>query len=241
MDAFIVGIDVSKDRLDVHVAPSGEAFAVSNDHAGIEELAARLRPLAPRAVALEATGGFESLAVATLTGSGLPVMVVNPAQVRAFANALGKRAKTDPIDAGVIAAFVVATGAELRPLPHLRGAVFSQRRVYADVDGPTFLGPGPVGAPISQAALESLAEAGANLAVWSGPGPLGEGGAHAPDAAIEDHIADWLDRCRAAGLYTVLAFRSGPGRRECSVELRSGRLLIPWRCQELIECARSRS
>ncbi len=98
--------------------------------------------------------------------------------------------------------------------PHLRGAVFSQRRVYEDVDGPSFLGPGPVGAPISRGALDSLAEAGANLAVWSGPGPLGEGGDHAPDAAIEDHIAGWLDRCRAAGLYTVLAFRSGPGRSD---------------------------
>jgi transposase len=117
MDAFVVGIDVSKDRLDVHVAPSGKAFAVGNDHAGVEELAAMLRPLAPKAVALEATGGFETLAVAALTGAGLPVMVVNPAQVRAFANALGKKAKTDPIDATVIAAFVVATGAELRPLP----------------------------------------------------------------------------------------------------------------------------
>ena len=117
MDAVVVGIDVSKDKLDVHVAPSGTAFVVGNDHAGIEDLAARLAPLAPEAVALEATGGFETLAVAALSGAGLPVMVVNPAQVRAFANALGKRAKTDPIDAGVIAAFVTATRTELRPLP----------------------------------------------------------------------------------------------------------------------------
>lgn len=117
MDAVVVGIDVSKDRLDVHVGPSGEAFAVGNDHAGAEELAARLGSLAPHAVALEATGGLERLAVAALTGAGLPVMVVNPAQVRSFAHALGKRAKTDPIDAGVIAAFVAATGAEPRPLP----------------------------------------------------------------------------------------------------------------------------
>lgn len=117
MDAVVVGIDVSKARLEAHVAPSGEAFAVGNDQAGVEELAARLAPLGAKAVALEATGGFETLAVAVLSGAGLPVLVVNPAQVRCFADALGKRAKTDPIDAGVIAAFVAATGAELRPLP----------------------------------------------------------------------------------------------------------------------------
>lgn len=132
MDAVVVGIDVSKDRLDVHVAPSGEAFAVGNDHAGVEELAARLGSMAPEAVALEATGGFETLAVAALTGVGLPVMVVNPAQVRSFADALGKRAKTDAVDAGVIAAFVTATGAELRPLPdtHTRmlGELVARRR-----------------------------------------------------------------------------------------------------------------
>jgi len=117
MDALVVGIDVSKDRLDVHVAPSGEAFCVGNDHSGVEALAARLGPLGPQAVALEATGGFETLAVAALTGAGLPVIVVNPAQVRAFAGALGQRAKSDPIDAGVIAAFVAATRPEPRPLP----------------------------------------------------------------------------------------------------------------------------
>ncbi|MGE0613871.1 MAG: transposase, partial [Hyphomicrobiales bacterium] len=117
MDAVVVGIDVAKGRLDVHVAPSAEKFAVDNDHAGVEALSARLAPLGAKAVALEATGGFETLAVATLGGAGLPVMVVNPAQVRFFADALGKRAKTDPINAGVIAAFVAATGTELRPLP----------------------------------------------------------------------------------------------------------------------------
>ena len=113
---IIVGIDVSKDRLDVHVLPSGEAFWVSNDHAGVEDLIERLVGLSPSIVGLEATGGFERLAVATLAGAGLAVVVVNPAQVRAYANALGKRAKTDPIDAAVIAAFVAATKPQLRPL-----------------------------------------------------------------------------------------------------------------------------
>lgn len=111
-----VGIDVSKDRLDVHVLPSGEAFSVSNDHAGMEELAGRLAALSPTAIGLEATGGYEQLAVATLADAGLAVVVVNPAQVRAYANALGKRAKTDAIDAAVIAAFIAATKPELRPL-----------------------------------------------------------------------------------------------------------------------------
>jgi transposase len=118
MDAtVIVGIDVSKQGLDVHVLPSGDAFAVRRDGEGIAALAARLAPLAPAAVAVEATGGFETVVAAGLAGAGLPVVVVNPAQVRAFAGALGKRAKTDPIDAAVIARFVAATRPEIRPLP----------------------------------------------------------------------------------------------------------------------------
>src|SRR4029079_11424163 len=99
MDAIVVGIDVSKDRLDVHVVPSGEAFFEANDAAGLEKLAGRLAELSPALVVLEATGGFERLGAATLGAAGLPVVVVNPAQVRSFADALGKRAKTDPIDA----------------------------------------------------------------------------------------------------------------------------------------------
>lgn len=96
--------------------------------------------------------------------------------------------------------------------PHLRGAVFVQRRVYSELDGPSFLGPGPLGAPIADSALSSLAEAGANLAVWSGPGPFAETAPFDPDPVIIAHIEDWLERCRQAGLFTVLAFRSGPGR-----------------------------
>lgn len=125
MDAMVVGIDVSKDRLDVHVEPCGEAFSVCNDGAGIEALARRLLLLCPRLVALEATGGFETMAAAGLGAAGLPVAVVNPAQVRAFANALGKRAKTDPIDAAVIARFAHATGTEPRPLPDARSRLFA--------------------------------------------------------------------------------------------------------------------
>jgi transposase len=116
MDMVWVGIDVSKERLDVHVLPDAAAFAVARNGEGLAELVERLTGLAPERVAVEATGGFETVVAAALAGAGLPVVVVNPAQVRHFAQALGRRAKTDPIDAAVIARFVEATRPELRPL-----------------------------------------------------------------------------------------------------------------------------
>ena len=136
MDAVVVGIDVSKGRLDVHVLPGGEGFAVARDATGLDELAVRLAALSPRAVAVEATGGLEAVVVATLGAAGLPVVVVNPAQVRAFARALGRRAKTDPIDAAVIAGFAAATAPAVRPLPDaatrlLGGLVARRRQVVA--------------------------------------------------------------------------------------------------------------
>ena len=105
MDAHYIGIDVSKDRLDVHAHPSGEAFAVARNGEGLA------------LIAVEATGGFETVVAASLASAALPVVVVNPAQVRHYAQALGKRAKTDPIDAAVIARFVEATQPEVRVLP----------------------------------------------------------------------------------------------------------------------------
>jgi transposase len=117
MEHIIVGIDVSKDRLDVAVRPSGEAFVVARNAAGLEQLVARLKVDPPYLVALEATGGFETVAAAALAAAGLPVVIVNPAQVRCFAKAIGQRAKTDPIDAAVIAHFAAATQPEPRPLP----------------------------------------------------------------------------------------------------------------------------
>jgi transposase len=116
MDATVVGIDVSKDRLDVCVWPQDEAFEVARDAEGLDALVAHLRPLGVATVAVEATGGFETVVAASLAAAALPVVVVNPAQVRAFAKALGNRAKTDPIDALVIARFVEATKPEVRPL-----------------------------------------------------------------------------------------------------------------------------
>jgi transposase len=117
MDAIYVGIDVSKDRLDVHVRPGGEAFAVARDGKGLEQLVERLRALAPTLVAVEATGGFETIVAAAIAGASVPLAVVNPAQVRHFAQAVGKRAKTDPIDAEVIARFAEAVKPQPRALP----------------------------------------------------------------------------------------------------------------------------
>jgi transposase len=117
VEHIYVGVDVSKDRLDVHVRPGGEAFAVARNGEGLEELNRRLGGLGVSLVAVEATGGFETVVSASLLGMKLPVVVVNPAQVRSYAQALGKRAKSDPIDAEVIARFAEATKPEVRVLP----------------------------------------------------------------------------------------------------------------------------
>src|SRR5207302_9948379 len=117
MDATYVGIDVSKEKLDVHLRPSAEAFAVARDGKGLHELVERLRGVAPELIVVEATGGFETIVTAALAAAALPVVVVNPAQVRHFAKALGQRAKSDPIDAAVIADFAAAVKPQLRPLP----------------------------------------------------------------------------------------------------------------------------
>ena len=117
METITVGIDVAKDHLDVAVRPSGDVFAVERNGAGLAALCEKLVALGPAIVAIEATGGFEEVAAAALAGAGLPLVVVNPAQVRSFAKAIGQRAKTDPIDAAVIAHFAEATKPEIRPLP----------------------------------------------------------------------------------------------------------------------------
>lgn len=117
MEAITVGIDVSKDRLDIALRPGGEVFAVERAASGLDSLVSQLKALAPQIVALEATGGFETVVTAALAAAGLPVVVVNPVQVRAFAKAIGQRAKTDPIDARVIAHFAEATRPEVRALP----------------------------------------------------------------------------------------------------------------------------
>ena len=112
-----VGIDVSKARLDVHVHPAGESFAMGNDESGVQALVERLGQLEGLAwIGIEASGRYERLVVAQLAAQGLPVVVLNPAQVRSYAQAIGQRAKTDPIDARLIALFLEAVRPELRPV-----------------------------------------------------------------------------------------------------------------------------
>jgi transposase len=112
-----VGIDVAKDHLDVHVRPTGLAFRVANDEAGIADLVGRLQHLPPTALVLEATGGYEIPVVAALAAAGLAPAVVNPRQARRFAEGVGRLAKTDPIDAAVLAHFAEAVRPEPRPVP----------------------------------------------------------------------------------------------------------------------------
>ena len=111
-----VGIDVSKARLEVAVRPSGEHWSVANEETGVRELVKALEKTAPTLIVVEATGGMQALVVAELAAAGLPVAVVNPRQARDFAKATGRLAKTDSIDAGVLAAFGQAIRPEVREL-----------------------------------------------------------------------------------------------------------------------------
>jgi transposase len=112
-----VGIDVSKARVDVHIRPDATAFACTTDPDGLAELVHRMSGLQPRLIAMEASGGYEAIVAAALADVGLPVAIVNPRQVRKFAGAIGKLAKTDAIDAGVIAYFADAIRPAPKPMP----------------------------------------------------------------------------------------------------------------------------
>lgn len=116
MNEVFVGIDVSKARLDVAVG-EGEQFSVSNDQAGHVQLCKRLRSVKPRLIVMEATGGLERAVAAQLTSQELALRVVNPRQVRQFAQAAGILAKTDQLDAAVLVRFAQAMQLEPRPLP----------------------------------------------------------------------------------------------------------------------------
>ena len=113
---IFVGIDVSKNWLDVAVHEQGEVWRVSNDEAGMVSLVKRLKKLKPQLIVLEPTGGFEMLVVAELSQAGLPVAVVNAKRVRDFAKATGQFAKTDKLDARVLAHFAAAVRPEVRSL-----------------------------------------------------------------------------------------------------------------------------
>ena len=134
-----VGIDISKDHLDVHVRPTGDSFRVRYDDAGLVTLVAHLRPLAPVVLVLEATGGYEVTVAATLASAALPVAVVNPRQVRDFARATGQLAKTDALDARVLALFAEAVRPAARPVPDAQaaalGELIARRRQLVDMLG----------------------------------------------------------------------------------------------------------
>lgn len=111
-----VGIDVSKDTLDIGFGSSREVFQVAYDEAGIAEAIRRIREVSPTLIVLEATGGLETRLASCLIAAGLPVAVVNPRQVRDYAKACGQLAKTDRIDALVLADFARAIRPQVRPL-----------------------------------------------------------------------------------------------------------------------------
>ena len=131
-----VGIDVSKAQLDVAVRPDGR-FAVSNDDAGIAQVIERLSAGPPTLVVVEATGGFEMPLAGALAAAGFPVVVVNPRQVRDFAKATGRLAKTDALDAQTLAHFAEVMRPELRPLPDEQtqalAAILARRRQLVEM------------------------------------------------------------------------------------------------------------
>ena len=115
-EVIYVGIDVAKAQLDVAVRPTGDRWEVSHDEAGVRQLGSRLKTLEPVMVLLEASGGLELPLVAALATEELPVVVVNPRQVRDFARATGKLAKTDSLDSAVLAHFAEVVRPPARPL-----------------------------------------------------------------------------------------------------------------------------
>jgi transposase len=139
MEMCYVGVDVSKDRLDVCVLPQNEAFSVARNAKGLAELVDRLKVVSAKLVVVEATGGFETVVAASLAAANMPLAIVNPAQVRHYAQALGKRAKSDPIDAYVLARFAADVKPEARDLPdemtQLLADLVSRRRQIVEMIG----------------------------------------------------------------------------------------------------------
>jgi transposase len=137
MEANFVGIDVSSERLDCHVRPSGEAFAVARDGESLASLVDRLRALAPAVIVIEATGGYEVTVAAAIAAAALPLAIVNPRQIRDFARATGRLAKTDALDAEIIARFAEQIRPEPRPVPSEQaralGELVARRRQLIDM------------------------------------------------------------------------------------------------------------
>ena len=136
LSQMFVGIDVSKAQLDIALRPTGERWAVPNDETGIAALVGRLQAVQPTLMVLEATGGYHRAVVAALAAAALPLVVVNPRQVRDFAKATGQLAKTDALDARAVAHFAEAVRPALRPLPdaqteELRALLARRRQLIA--------------------------------------------------------------------------------------------------------------
>ena len=131
-DQAFVGIDIAKDRLDLETCPHPEPWHTTNDAQGINQVIERMHALTPALIVLEATGGYERALAAALASEGLPVAVVNPRQVRDFARATGQLAKTDAIDAKMLALFAERIRPEVRPLPEAQqqalAALVARRR-----------------------------------------------------------------------------------------------------------------
>jgi transposase len=117
MSAPTIGLDIAKAHINVASHPDGRSWQVPNTEEGITALTEDLVRLAPRVVVLEATGGYEQAAAASLAAAGLRVAVVNPRQTHAFARAIGQLAKTDRLDALTLAQFASAVRVAIRPLP----------------------------------------------------------------------------------------------------------------------------
>jgi transposase len=131
-----VGIDVAKAQLDIALRPTGERWAVTNDAPGIAALVTRLQAVQPTLIVLEATGGYHRAVVAALAAAALPLVVMNPRQVRDFAKATGQLAKTDVLDARAVAHFAEAVRPAPRPLPdaqteELRALLARRRQLIA--------------------------------------------------------------------------------------------------------------
>ena len=129
---YFVGLDVAKDHIDVSVRPSGERWQATQTEDGLADLVTRVAALTPERVVLEATGGYETAVTTALAVAHVPVVVVNPRQVRDFAKAIGQLAKTDAIDAAVLALFAERVRPDVRPFPddahHELVALVTRRR-----------------------------------------------------------------------------------------------------------------
>ena len=157
-EGIYVGIDVAKAKVDVAVRPTGERWEVPRDEAGIPQLVSEMKTLGPSLVLLEATGGLELPLVAALAAEALPVVVVNPRQVRDFARATGKLAKTDALDAAVLA-HITWLEQDLNDLDQGLRQMLRQSPVWREKDDLLRTVPG-VGEQLSLTLLANLPELG---------------------------------------------------------------------------------